>query len=84
MRIEAYIDGQWLHCADLIGGDGGNRDAPVRLTYAADYAADHLFANDRHALSVRLPVDFGDRAFQLWPAFLIDLLPQGAAPAIDA
>ncbi|MET0534700.1 MAG: HipA domain-containing protein, partial [Steroidobacter sp.] len=51
----------------------------MRLTYAADYAAAHLFANDHRALSVRLPVDFGDRAFQTWPAFLIDLLPQGAA-----
>ena len=78
MQIEAYIAGQWQHCADLIGDDG-NRGTPVRLSYAADYAATHLFANDHRALSVRLPVDFGDRAFQVWPAFLIDLLPQGAA-----
>ena len=78
MRIEAYIGGRWQHCADLIGQDG-DRGTPVRLTYAADYAASNLFANDCRALSVRLPVDFGDRAFQVWPAFLIDLLPQGAA-----
>jgi serine/threonine-protein kinase HipA len=78
MRIEAYIHGRWQHCADLVGDDG-NRGTPVRLTYAADYAATHLFANDYRALSVRLPVDFGDRAFEVWPAFLIDLLPQGAA-----
>lgn len=78
MRIEAYIDGQWQHCADLAGSDA-NRSAPVRLTYDADYAAAHLFSSDYRALSVRLPVDFGDRAFQAWPAFLIDLLPQGAA-----
>lgn len=78
MRIEAYIGGRWQHCADLIGDDG-NRGTPVRLTYATEYAAAHLFANDYRALSVRLPVDFGDRAFQVWPAFLIDLLPQGAA-----
>jgi len=78
MRIEAYIDGQWQHCADLTSDDG-NRGTPVRLAYAADYAATHLFANDYRALSVRLLVDFGDRSFQSWPAFLIDLLPQGAA-----
>lgn len=77
MRIEAYIHDRWQHCSDLVGDDG-NRDTPV-LTYAADYAADHLFANDHRALSVRLPVDFGERSFQVWPAFLIDLLPQGAA-----
>ena len=78
MRIEAYIDGQWAPCADLTGNDG-NRQLPVRLSYTADYAANHLFANDHHALSVRLPVDFGERTYATWPAFLIDLLPQGAA-----
>lgn len=78
MRIDAYIAGRWHHCADLSGG-AGNRQNAVRLTYAADYAAEHLFARDLRAVSVRLPVDFGDRQCEEWPAFLIDLLPQGAA-----
>jgi serine/threonine-protein kinase HipA len=78
MKIEIYLDGRWQHGADLTG-DPGNRQRSVRLVYAADYAADHLFARDLHAVSVRLPVDFGERQYTNWPAFLIDLLPQGAA-----
>lgn len=76
--IEVYLDGHWHHCADLTG-DSGNRQRPVRLTYATDYAGEHLFARDLHAVSAKLPVDFGERQYTVWPAFLIDLLPQGAA-----
>lgn len=78
MRIEIYIDRQWQHCADLTGHPG-TRQAPVQLTYAVDYAIEHLFARDIHALSARIPVDLGPREYTPWPAFLIDLLPQGAA-----
>jgi serine/threonine-protein kinase HipA len=78
MRIEAYIGGRWRHCADLTG-ESGSRQRAVRLTYAADYAVEHLFASDLHALSARLPVDLGERQYAIWPSFLIDLLPQGAA-----
>lgn len=78
MRIEAYLEGVWRHCADLTG-EPGNRQRAVRLSYAVDHAAEHLFARDLRAVSVRLPVDFGERQYSLWPAFLIDLLPQGAA-----
>jgi serine/threonine-protein kinase HipA len=78
MKIEVYLEGQWRHCADLTG-EPGNRQRQVRLTYDADYAAEHIFARDLRAVSVRLPVDFGERTCAPWPAFLIDLLPQGAA-----
>lgn len=78
MKIEVYLDSHWRHCADLTG-EPGNRQRPVRLTYDADYAVEHIFARDLRAVSVRLPVDFGERACVAWPAFLIDLLPQGAA-----
>ena len=74
MMIEVYLDGHWHHCADLTG-DSGNRQRPVRLTYATDYAGEHLFARDLHAVSAKLPVDFGERQYTVWPAFLIDLLP---------
>jgi serine/threonine-protein kinase HipA len=78
MRIEVYLEGDWRHCADLTG-EPGSRQRAVRLSYAVDYAAEHLFTRDLRAVSVRLPVDFGERQYSLWPAFLIDLLPQGAA-----
>lgn len=57
----------------------GTRQGRVRLKYEADYAAEYLGAADHRALSVRAPVDFGDRTLPHWPSFLIDLLPQGAA-----
>ncbi len=78
MRIEIFLDSRWQPCATL-AGDAGNRQQPVRLAYETDYAAAYLFAQDRHAVSIRLPVDFGEREYEAWPAFLIDLLPQGAA-----
>lgn len=78
MQIEVFLDGQWRHAADLAGA-AGSRHGAVRLSYSPDYAADHLFASDLRALSVRLPVDFGEREYAIWPSFLIDLLPQGAA-----
>jgi len=78
MRIEIHLANQWLHCADL-SGEPGSRYQPVRIAYAVDFAVAHLFALDHRALSVQLPVDLGTRQLSQWPAFLIDLLPQGAA-----
>lgn len=78
MWLELYLNGRWQRCAELLGKTGG-RQQPVQLTYLAEYAVEHLFANDLRALSARLPVDLGTRTYTTWPAFLIDLLPQGAA-----
>jgi serine/threonine-protein kinase HipA len=70
--------GGWLHCADLTGTPGG-RSQSVKLAYAPDFAISHFLARDHRALTVRLPVDLGTRELPSWPAFLMDLLPQGAA-----
>lgn len=78
MWIELYLEGTWQRCAEL-SGTTGNRQQPAQLTYSVDYAVEHLFARDLHAVSTRLPVDLGTRQYTTWPAFLIDLLPQGAA-----
>lgn len=78
MWIELYLEGTWQRCAEL-SGTAGHRQQPVQLTYSVDYAVEHLFARDLHAVSTRLPVDLGTKQYTIWPAFLIDLLPQGAA-----
>lgn len=78
MRVEIFIEGNWLQCADL-NGTPGSRHQAVQLAYAVDYAVEHLFARDHRALSENVPVDLGTRRWMAWPAFLIDLLPQGAA-----
>ena len=78
MWLELYLDGSWHRCAELTGTPG-DRQQPVQLTYSVDYAMERLFARDFRAVSTRLPVDLGSRRYTTWPAFLIDLLPQGAA-----
>jgi len=79
MRIELHIDGQWRLCAEL-AGQSGNRELSARITYEVDYALEHLYARDYRALSTRIPIDLGPlEFFSQWPAFLLDLLPQGAA-----
>ncbi|HWK52231.1 MAG TPA: HipA domain-containing protein [Steroidobacter sp.] len=78
MWLEIYLEGSWVRCAELIGTEG-DRQQPIQLTYSIDYAVDRLFARDLRAVSIRVPVDLGTRQYSTWPAFLIDLLPQGAA-----
>ncbi len=80
MDIDIHLDGTWHSCASVqrTSTDSTLR-GPVRLQYDADYALEHLDANDHRALTVRAPVDLGIRTLPQWPSFLIDLLPQGAA-----
>src|SRR4051794_12536163 len=81
MKLDIHLDGAWRPCAEaaLLDAARGVRQGRVRLKYEVDYAADCLGAADHRALTVRAPVDFGDRNLPHWPSFLIDLLPQGAA-----
>src|SRR5438552_14138624 len=81
MRLDIHLNGAWHACAvtELLPRGPATRHGSVRLKYEADYAARHLGATDYGALTVRAPVDFGDRTLPHWPSFLIDLLPQGAA-----
>ncbi|NYZ17925.1 type II toxin-antitoxin system HipA family toxin [Azospirillum sp. RWY-5-1] len=47
--------------------------------HAPEALADGPPVVDRRALSVRLPVDFTVHRLEGWPAFLLDLMPQGHA-----
>lgn len=80
LLIEAYLNGRWHACATLKPqGTGSGRRMNVRVAYEAAYAQDHLGAADLRAISCRHPVNLGPINSAVWPAFLIDLLPQGAA-----
>jgi serine/threonine-protein kinase HipA len=81
MRIEIFLEGQWQQCAEiaLVESTKLSRYGPITLRYAGRYAPRHMFKTGIEALSVRLPVNMQVYTFQRWPAFLIDLLPQGAA-----
>jgi serine/threonine-protein kinase HipA len=81
MRIEIFLEGQWQLCAEIALVDSAkpSRYGAITLRYAGRYAPRHLFKKGIEALSVRLPVNMQVYSFPRWPAFLIDLLPQGAA-----
>jgi len=51
----------------------------VHFTYDDDYALQHLGARDHRAASCCLPVDFDVHTGSPWPAFMLDILPAGAA-----
>ncbi|MBX3204076.1 MAG: HipA domain-containing protein [Labilithrix sp.] len=81
-HLELYLDGDWtvaaeVRCDDV---DGGFRSS-ARLEYDFDYlaAVTELDVRDRRAVSCRYPVGYGVHAEDVWPAFLLDLIPSGAA-----
>ena len=81
--IEIFIDGAWLPAAKLqLRSEQdlpkGYR-APTRLQYELDYAIDFLGGQGARALSCRYPVNFERHEIDTWPAFVLDLLPSGAA-----
>jgi serine/threonine-protein kinase HipA len=79
LTFERFAGGRWTAVASLaLAGDAAlGIAAPTTLAYVIDYAMDHFERRDAAALSVRLPVDLGTQRLPRWPAFLVDLLPQG-------
>lgn len=81
MDIDIHLNGAWQSCAEIALRDAArtSRYGPMTVRYAPDYALRNLHARDFRALGVRSPVDMAVHPFAMWPSFLIDLLPQGAA-----
>jgi serine/threonine-protein kinase HipA len=81
-HLELHVDGDWILAAEVRCDDvaGGVRSS-TRLEYDFDYLADatELDARDLRAVSCRYPVGYGVHAEDVWPAFLLDLIPSGAA-----
>lgn len=88
ITIQTHLDGIW-HDAALLDVKAPERgiSSPCTLDYDLDYfvefasveMADGLEVRDRRAVSIGVPVDMEFRSFRRWPAFLLDLLPQGHA-----
>ncbi len=86
LTIQTFFDGEWHDAATVTieKPELGHR-APAKtsyeLAYFMDFAAIPLAENrvvrDLHAYSVAAPVDLEDRTSETWPAFLLDLVPQG-------
>lgn len=77
--LQLFIDGAWRDAGalSLVGDAARGMACPTYLAYAADHVIAFQGRNDAAAFSARLPVDFIDRQEPAWPAFMIDLLPQG-------
>lgn len=77
--IQIYIDGEWFDAAslDLTGDSSQGVAAGTYFAYLPDYALKYWQRADAAALSVNVPVTLDEQQPAGWPAFLVDLLPQG-------
>ncbi|MCK1441899.1 type II toxin-antitoxin system HipA family toxin [Bradyrhizobium sp. 48] len=82
LMVQAYFGGRWHDAAvvTLAEPDKGLASASS-AGYEMDYWYQHGTQKDQvrdlRAYSVEAPVDLEDRTADTWPAFLLDLLPQG-------
>lgn len=83
ITIQSFVDERWRNAAtiDIADEAKGTRSAS-RVAYEMEYwlelaPVEDLAPTDIRALSVALPVDLETRTYDNWPAFLLDLMPQG-------
>jgi serine/threonine-protein kinase HipA len=81
--VELYFEGRWRAAAEVRVDDAalGFR-SPARLEYDFDVLDEMgaaLGARDLRAISCRYPLGYEIHDEASWPAFLLDLIPSGAA-----
>jgi serine/threonine-protein kinase HipA len=83
--LEIFVENAWNYLGDveildseLSYGYKAKGSFQYALEYLDKYQA-QLFTNGIYASSVRYPLNFGHIPEESWPAFLLDLLPTGAA-----
>lgn len=67
--LQIFLDDRWIDCAQVQYGGG-----QCQWAYSVLYAVEHTNA----PLSLAEPVDTDIRTAETMPAFLYDLIPQGA------
>lgn len=77
--LQIFQDNEWLDCAivELTEGQDNGWRASTRTSYLFEYAIEHMDLRDGHALAYRFPINVQNNVEDHWPAFLMDLLPQG-------
>jgi serine/threonine-protein kinase HipA len=87
LTIQSWFAGEWHDAATVVfhEPEKGHRGATTTF-YLLDYFAEKAAADslqgavtDERAVSVRMPVGLEDYRLPHWPAFLMDMLPQGPA-----
>jgi serine/threonine-protein kinase HipA len=78
-HLEVFLADAWYPAAIIRLGAPAARgwEGATTLGYELGYAIHHEARRDAAALSVNAPVSVESTSFSTWPAFLIDLLPQG-------
>lgn len=79
ITFERFSDGRWLEVGGtkLLADPAAGIGTPSTTGYLTDYAVANLERRDAAALSATLPVSLDQHRLPRWPAFLVDLLPQG-------
>ncbi|ENW31299.1 type II toxin-antitoxin system HipA family toxin [Acinetobacter lwoffii] len=77
--LQIYQEDEWLDCAivEIVGQQQTGWQAATRTSYLFEYAIFYMNLSDGHALAYHLPVNVQNTLQSTWPAFLMDLLPQG-------
>jgi serine/threonine-protein kinase HipA len=77
--LQVFIAGKWRDAAalTLMGDVARGIQAQTFLSYETDYVLEHFLRDDAAALSVNCNVGLELTNTPVWPAFLLDLLPQG-------
>lgn len=81
--IEAHVDGVWEDAARLVLLEPSKGcQGRTRLTYTDAHLSrhiDHLGEQGSYTLGERYGLDFEVWSLENWPAFLLDMVPMGAA-----
>lgn len=77
--IQAFLDNDWRDVASvtLFGPVNRGWQAASYTGYETSYAFENMGRRDMAAVSWSFPVGLEPRKMDTWPAFLLDLLPQG-------
>ncbi len=81
--LELHVAGAWHAAAEVRGDDDAlGLGSPARVEYDFDYLdamGSALGTRDLRAVSCRYPIGYQVDAETAWPAFLLGLVPSGAA-----
>jgi serine/threonine-protein kinase HipA len=86
LTVQTFFDGEWHDAAVVTlprpeAGHKGPSTTAYDLGYFAEYGSIPLSegkpVRDLRAYSVAAPIDVADRSIATWPAFVLDLVPQG-------
>lgn len=77
--IQIFLDQKWQDCAivELLEDAQQGWHAKTRTSYLFEYAIGYMNNHAGQALAYHYPVSVQSEIMPTWPAFLLDLLPQG-------